>query len=235
MLHGEHAVRQRVGGVVREDRDGSLRDDGTPVELLVHEVDCGPRLGGSASEHRFMHATPVHPRSAERGEQSRVDINRPLAKARDHACGEELQVTGEDEEVGVGQRSEELVGVRRVAQHRGPDAGAPGPVQCASVGAIGHDVRDAGRGLGPEGVEQSLQIRAAARNEDGDSQRGPPGQLGRQGVSDFGLAPFVTLRTKAPVAYLRPCVFTSISYGALSVNVTTSRALHLPPESSSEL
>ena len=72
-------------------------------------------------------------------------------------------------------------------------------------------MRDAGRGGGPEGVEQGLQVRAAARDEDGDPERGPPGQLGWQGLSDFGLAPLVTLRTNAPVANLRPCVFTSIS------------------------
>ena len=87
----------------------------------------------------------------------------------------------------------------------------PCPIQCGGIGAAGNDVRDAGRGGGPEGVEQGLQVRAAARDEDGDPERSPPGQLGWQGLSDFGLEPLVTLRTNAPVAYLCPCVFTSIS------------------------
>ena len=140
-----------------------------------------------------------------------MDINRPVPKARDHARGEELQVTGEDDEVGVGQRRQQLICVRGVAQNGGWKPRPPGPFQGAGVRTIGDDAADAGRGGGPERVEQGLQVRAAARGEDGDAERCSPGQLGRQGVSDFGLAPLVTLRTKAPVAYLRPCVFTSIS------------------------
>ncbi len=211
MLQCQHALCKRIDGVVREDGDRALRDDRAAVELFVDVVDRRPRLGGAAPQHRFVHAAPVHPGAAERGQQSRVDINRPLAKAPDDGRGEELQVSGEDDEVGVVQRSEELVGIRWVVQDGGPDPGPPRPVQCGGGGAIGNDVRDAGRGGGPEGVEQGLQVRAAARDEDGDPERGPPGQLGWQGLSDFGLAPLVTLRTNAPVANLRPCVFTSIS------------------------
>ena len=211
MLYGKHALRERSGGVAGEDGDRPLRDDGAPVELLVHEVHRGPRLGCAAREHRFVDALPEHAGSSERGEQGRVDINRPLAKARDHARGKELHVSGKHDEVGVGQCREQLVGIAGIAQHGGPDPGLPGPLEGAGGGAIGNDVRDAGRGAGPECVEQSLQIRAAARDEDGDAERGSPGQLGWQGVSDFGLAPLVTLMTKAPVAYLRPWVFTSIS------------------------
>ncbi len=211
MLYREYPLRERIGGVVRKDGDRSLRDDRAAVELLVHVVDRRPRHGGAAREHRFVHAAPVHPRTSERGEQSRVDINRPLGKARDHARRQELQVSGEDDEIGVDQRSEELVRIGGVVQYGGPDPRPPGPVQGGGVGAIGNDVRHAGRRRGPEGVEQCLQIRAAARDEDGDPERGPPDQLGWQGLSDFGLAPLVTLRTNAPVANLRPCVFTSIS------------------------
>ena len=211
MLYGEHAVRERIGGVVREDGDRLLRDDRAAVELLVDVMDGRSRFGGPARQHRFVHTVPVHPGTAERREQSRVDINRPLAKAPDDGRGEELQVSGEDDEVGVGQCSEELVGIRGVAQHGGPHPGPPRPLQGGGVAAIGNDVRDASRGGGPERVEQGLQVRAAARGEDGDPERSSPGQLGWQGVSDFGLAPLVTLRTNAPVAYLRPCVFTSIS------------------------
>jgi len=211
VLYGEHAVRKRIGAVVREDGDRALRDDRAAVELLVDVMDRRSRLAGPARQHRFVHAAPVHPGAAERGEQSRVDINRPLAKAPDHGRRKELQVSGEDDEVCVGERREQLVGIRGVLQDCGPDSGLPRPVQCGGVAAIGNDVRDASRGGGPERVEQGLQVRAAARDEDGDAERSPPGQLGRQGVSDFGLAPLVTLRTNAPVAYLRPCVFTSIS------------------------
>jgi hypothetical protein len=57
-----------------------------------------------------------------------VDINRPLAKAPDDGRGEELQVSGEDDEVGVAQGSEQLVGIRGVLQYGGPDPGPPRPV-----------------------------------------------------------------------------------------------------------
>ena len=64
---------------------------------------------------------------------------------------------------------------RRVAgivQHDGGDARPPRPLEGARVGLVGDDAGDAGRRAGTAGVEQCLQVRAAARGEHGDANRG---------------------------------------------------------------
>ena len=105
-----------------------------------------------------------------------MDINHPPAKARHRLRRHELEVSGEDDEVAAFEGAEQLGGVGGIAQHRRGHAGVPGPFQGAGVASIGDDAGDNNRGgvsgRPGEGVQQRLQVRAAARNEDGDTHRG---------------------------------------------------------------
>ena len=109
------------------DGDRPLRDDGSAIVLLVHVVHGGAGLRGAARQHRFVHAAAVHPRAAERGQQRRVDINQPPGKLRDHGSGDELQVPGQHDELGVRQCGEQLARHRRgrAVPRRGCPPGAP--------------------------------------------------------------------------------------------------------------
>src|SRR6185437_5977938 len=59
MLHFQHARGERLRRVVRTDGHGPLRDDRTPVILLVHVVDGRSRERGAAREHGLVDAAAV--------------------------------------------------------------------------------------------------------------------------------------------------------------------------------
>ena len=145
-----------------------------------------------------------------------MDINHPPAEPGDHGGGDQLQVAGQDDQVGVGERGEQLGRVAGVAQDRGRDAASTGAIQCARPCPIRYHAGDLravplpapGSRLPFQRVEQRLQVGPAARDEDGDADRRHPPRLQR--ASDLGFDPLVTLIENAPVAYF-PCVLTTSS------------------------
>ena len=127
----------------------------------------------AAREHGLVHATPVHPRAAEIGQQRGMNVDHAAAKARDDRRGNQLQVAGQDDQLGISQRGEQFGGIGGVVQHRGRHGRAAGPIQRAGIGPARDHARDARAWRLLEGIEEGLQVRAAARYEHGDTNRWP--------------------------------------------------------------
>src|SRR5439155_26065430 len=105
---------------------------------------------------------------------------------------------------GVAESGGERGRIGGVREYVSLDPRPPCPLERSGVGAAGDDPGDARRPRIRERVEQCLQVRATARDEHGDANRGGGGgRVGRhrgQGLSDLGFAPAATASAKAPVA-----------------------------------
>src|SRR5690606_8793576 len=67
-FRGLHAGRERVGGVVLEDRDGLLEEDRAGVVAVVGEVDGGAGDLHAGGQDGLVHAAAVHAAAAEGGD-----------------------------------------------------------------------------------------------------------------------------------------------------------------------
>ena len=121
-----------------------------------------------------MHPAPVHSRAPEGGQERGVDVDDPAAKARDDRSVDEFEVARQHHQLRAGQGGQHLGGVAGVAQHRGGHAGPARPLQRAGVGTAGDHACNAGDGGIVQGVEEGLQVRAAARHQHGDTNRFQP-------------------------------------------------------------
>ena len=83
---------------------------------------------------------------AEIGQQGRVDVDHPAAKAVDHACRHQLQVPGQHDEVRVMQRGQQLGGVVGVTEHGGRHGGAARAIERAGLGPARDHAGDARQG-----------------------------------------------------------------------------------------
>ena len=118
-----------------------------------------------------MHAMAVHARPAEVRQQGRMDVDHPSPKSRDHGRGHELQVARQHDELRVAEGGLQLVGVIRITQDCRRDSGAACAVERTGIGPAGNYARNACNGRTLKGVEEGLQVRAAARDEHGDTNR----------------------------------------------------------------
>ena len=126
-----------------------------------------------------------------------MDINQAPAKSGDRCGWDALQVSREDDQPGIAHRANELGGVRGIGEDRHGDIRPPRPLQRRAVRTARHDPRDAcDRGVPPQGVEQRLEVGAAARNQRRHRNR----RHRVQGASAAGFGPAVTVRVNAPVA-----------------------------------
>ena len=114
---------------------------------------------------------PIHPRSSEIGQQGGVDVDHPVAKPGDHRRRDQLQISRQHDELRIPQRREQLGGVAGVTQHGRGDRRAARARERAGVGATGDHARDARQRGIVKGIEECLQVRAAARHEHGDTNR----------------------------------------------------------------
>ncbi len=183
MLDPEDPLGERLGRVIREDRHGPLRDDRARVVALVDEVDRRPAHPHAGSQHSFVHPPPVQPGAAERRERPRMDVHHPGPVGAHHLGRHEPQVAGEDHVLdrvlsqNLEERPSEGPGFRVVSRpHDG--AGHPGALralQRANARPVGHDQahrrRRVGPALGTEPIEQRLEVRPPARDEDGEGLR----------------------------------------------------------------
>ena len=153
-----------------------------------------------------MHAAPVHPGAAERGQQRRMDINHPQPKAGDRRGRYPLEIPGKHHEPGVTQAGDDVSRVARVGQHCGGHPGPARPLERARGGVARDDPGDARDPRIRERIEQRLQVRAGPRDEHREADRRHRGQ----GVSDLGFAPALTLSENGPVARLSVLVTTIV-------------------------
>jgi len=125
-----------------------------------------------------------------------MDINQPPAKPRDRGGWDALQVAREHDQARVARRPHQLGRVRRIGQQLHGHTCAARPLERRRVAAVRHDARDARHRGVLQGVEQRLDVGAAARHQ----HRHRNGRHRVQGASAAGLGPAVTVSVNAPVA-----------------------------------
>ena len=162
MLRLQNSGREAIGRVSRFDSYPFLRNNRPAVECFVGEVYRGARLFGTAREHRGVHPPAVHPRAAEIGQQGRVDVDNAAAKPGDYSRRHELQVPSQHHELRVSERGEQLRGVARILEHDRRHAGLTRAAQRPGIGPVRDDAGNACERGFAEGIEEGLQVRAAA-------------------------------------------------------------------------
>ncbi len=172
MLLLEDARGERLDGVVGQHANGLLQDDGPAVDLDAHEVGRAPRNAHAVGKGLFL---GVH--SGERGEQRRVDVDEAVEVVVDERLGHDAQVPGVHEQVGRvlvddadGLRVELLAGERAGFEHLRGDTVLLGPLERVGVAPVRED-EDEFRvePARPRLVDEGLQVRAGAGDQDGDA------------------------------------------------------------------
>ena len=139
--------------------------------------------GGAGDLHaplqrRLMDPQPIESLPAEGGDQGGVDVDDPVRPPPDEVRGQNGQEPGQNDQVHLilrqlsRQRRLEPGGAQLLPGHgKGGDAPAPGPLQGKGVRIAGEDQHNLPVGEGPcrLGVEQRLQIGAAAGDQHGDA------------------------------------------------------------------
>ena len=74
VFHAKHTRRERMLVVAVTDGNGPLRDHGTVVVDVVHEMHRHAGLACARGEHGTMHARAVHPRATEVGKQRGMHV-----------------------------------------------------------------------------------------------------------------------------------------------------------------
>jgi hypothetical protein len=158
------------------DGDRLLNEDRAAIQVVGDEVD------GAASDFDAMRqgvGDGVH-RAAEGGQQRRVGIDDAAGIGLDEGRGEDLVEAGQDDQVDPGgiERILQQPLTRRASWLGGPvsqtDAhasgfGAPDRGRIGTVAADAHDPRRIVRPA--RGIEQRLQVRPFAGDQDADAER----------------------------------------------------------------
>ena len=113
MLGGQDARSQRLRRVGLFDRDGDLQDDGAGVIAGVHEMHGAAGDLCAVIQHRLVDMMPVHPLTAEGGQQGGVDVHHPAHMGGQNGVGDLTHVAGEAHQAGIGgaEGREESAGV----------------------------------------------------------------------------------------------------------------------------
>ena len=163
VLHGEHAGRERLRGIARKHGHALLREHVPPVVDLVNEVDRGPALGHAGAEHGFVNPPAVHAGPSESRKQGRMDVDNAAAKAGDHGCRDQLQVSCEHQQFDVGglQCTEPPGGFGGIRQHMGRHATRARNLEGTGIHAVAEDQRDLSGGARWESPQQRTEIASA--------------------------------------------------------------------------
>ena len=158
---------RRLGGVAGENRDRLLAEHPAGVDAFVDEVHGRARLRGTGGE-RVLDRVGAR----ERGEQGGVHVHDPIREARQERRPQEVHVAGAHHELDAA-RGEPLghgpvtrIAVRIVVERE--DAGRGAGSRGAREGRRAGDVRRHRRDR-YAGIDQGLEIRAAAADEDADA------------------------------------------------------------------
>jgi hypothetical protein len=171
MLDLEHARGESVGRIVRQHRDPRLPQHRSTVVRLVDQVHRGSALPRPARQDRLVHPAPVHAFPAEGGEQRRVNVQNAIAEAGDDGGRNQLEITGEDDELGPVsfQPRQPLGGVGRIGEDFGGHPVFSGPLQRSGIRAVGQHQDDPRRSTRTECAQQRLEVAAAPRDGHGDA------------------------------------------------------------------
>jgi len=141
MLHRAKAFVQGLTGVSRYYIDRFLRDDRPVVDEFVDEMD-GDAGGEHTSGQRIAHRI----RTAERGQQRRMDVDDPIGPPIEERGGQDAHEAGEDDEVSAGRGdgvSEACLPARTVAPVEEDsvrrDARLTGTLERRCVGDVAED------------------------------------------------------------------------------------------------
>jgi hypothetical protein len=184
MFDTQDAGSERGSIIVRHDRHGPLRDDAPLIITLVDVVHGGPRYAATGCEDGFVNARAVHAGAAECRQQRRMDVQHSSTERFDDGGWHESKVSGEGNEIYL-PAVEFIQGVPShvrcvAAAHWNVHSVDPG-VACScertTIRSITHHECDADMRCVGESIDQSLQIRSAARCENGERNahaRPPP-------------------------------------------------------------
>src|ERR687887_1353069 len=185
------AIEERLA---RLHRDGLLRDHRAAVEALVDEVH---RDTGRLDTGCQCVVDRVRPRKL--GQERRMDIDDALGKALEERLREQGHVTGEDDEVNTPELEpvRELavacltVGVAVQLEDAGRDPGGRRALERRHAGLVGRDCRNR-----QAGVDQRLQVRAPAGDEDADHRSSPMTSVPTGASGTTAHMPIPTLKTR---------------------------------------
>ena len=170
MFLGEDAGAENFGGVVVEDGDGALEDDGAVVDLLVDEVDGAAGDFGPGGERLGLGV------EARKGGQKRwVDVEDAVAEGGDERRGDDAHIAGEADEADLllmkaGEDFGVVLGASAAdgRDAKGRQAKRAGRGEAVRVGEVGDDAGDLGRGeaMQADGLGDGEEVGAAAGKED---------------------------------------------------------------------
>ncbi len=156
-----------------------MQQDASAVGDLVDQVHSGAGDLHPTGEGRLVDLEPVVALAAERGDQGRVDVDDPLRPLLDEVLGQDGQKARQEDEVrlvfpelfqqaGFKVRLAQLLPGHGEAGH----AVVFGPLQGVGPGGTGEHHHDLPVGDLPAllGLEQGLQIGAAAGDQDGNAR-----------------------------------------------------------------
>src|SRR3954447_17652194 len=99
MLDPQHPYRQSPRVVAAEHGHRPLRDDASPIVLLVDEMCCDARDTRSRFDHSMMNALTVHAGTTKRRKQRWMYVQDPAMVLRDYLARNELEVARQNEKV----------------------------------------------------------------------------------------------------------------------------------------
>ena len=154
------------------DVHGLLKDNLPAVGHLVDKMDRGARHLDAVAKGRLVDLEAVEALAAEGGDQRRMDVDDPVGPLFRKVRREDLQKSRQDNHVNLRalQRGGESGLKIRTRQRHRRDTGLFGPLQGVGAVAVGDHQGDfpVGDAPGGLGVQQSLEIGAAAGDQHGD-------------------------------------------------------------------
>ena len=181
MLLGENPRRQRLDRVVVEQRDGCLQDDRTVIQFGRHQMHRRARDSDAVFER-----LPLRLEAGKRRQQGGMDIQDAVREGRDQRGAHQPHETCEADQIDVScaEQMDECgvvrvsVGILAGVDVDRLDARVAGATEPGDVGAVGdhhcnHRLEPAVR----DGVDDRLQVRAAAGDQDGQPRKTRSGVL----------------------------------------------------------
>jgi hypothetical protein len=163
-------------GVVVEDRDGLLDEDGTGIDPFVDEVHCATGDFDAMIQRLFPGIQPGKGR-----QQGWMDVEHASGKSAEESGFQDAHEAGEQNEIDAGVVEGSDVGPLRVVvelgskrarrQESGGDATFPGAVENSGVWHVGQDQCDlGGDASGGASLGDGDEVRAFARTEDTEAE-----------------------------------------------------------------
>ncbi len=162
VLDTQHTLRKGVGGVAVEHGDRPHRKWWPCIVLLRYKVHRNGGLLQSCGNDRLVDSHSVHPRTAEPGKWTRMNVDNPSAKFLYDTAWNKPQVAGQRDNLNVAARDDprEVIFRARI-EHQCVDTGSTGTIERSCATAIGSNKGDfTARGIakGREMIENRLQV-----------------------------------------------------------------------------